>query len=598
MPAPNKFQPRQRRRDRAQDVAFDPDAPQAERQQALAELQKQHMPTANDLAPMGHLRQFVEMAQQQLQEESMNKAMNSNIVPFPSHAARNRLPGMQSVQHDEMRINLQGEYWERPSLMSFDNMRAVVDQTPVLSAVILTRMRQVQRFAQVSESGNDALPGFEIRHIDKDHRLSAGEQRRIKELTRFVANCGWEFKPRLRKKLRRDSFSQFLAKATRDTLSLDACPIETEFKRDKSLGIDGFYNVDGATIRLCTDAGYQGDPDVHALQVVQGQICTAYTFDDLIYEARNPRTDVLACGYGHSEVELLVKVVTGYLNAMTYNIKGFDTNAIPKGMLHLVGNYEEKDLAAFKRYWNSMVKGVNNQWSLPVMVSKDQESKASFEKFGVEFNEMYFSKWMTFLTSLICAIYGISPAEINFDSFSGGNTSPLAGSDTAEKITASKDSGLRPLLSYFQSLMTDFVIGDFSDAYVFRFTGLDPEDADKKHERNKLTMTVNEMRARDGMQEHEDERIGKAPANPALMQVYMATLAQDGILTPPAPPGGEDADDDEDGDDDGAPGDKKGAKKKPGAEPEAPPSSVGNDFDFGKALELPDLPVYTFAALC
>lgn len=399
-------------------------------------------------------------------------------------------------------------------------------------------------------------------------------------LTRFVSNCGMEFKPRLRKALRRDSFSQFMGKMTRDTLTLDAAPIEVEWKRDKSLGIAGFYAIDGATIRLCTDKGYQGNPDIHALQLVQGRISAAYTYDDLIYEARNQRSDVQVCGYGQSEIELLVKVVTGYLNAMTYNTKGFDSNAIPKGMLQLVGNYDDKDIAAFKRYWNAMVRGNNNQWSLPVMVSKDQESKATFEKFGIEFNEMYFAKWMTFLTSLICAIYGISPAEINFDSFSGGSTSPLAGSDTAEKLTASKDSGLRPLLQYFQGLFTDFIIGDFSDSLVFRWTGLDPEDIDKKHERKKLTMTVNEMRAIDGQPEHPDPKLGAAPINPALMQVYMAGLA---------PAAGEDPDDGEGADPEPAdPTDRAAGKEaKPGTSADLSLSDAGDDLDFGKSFGLP-----------
>ncbi|MCE3605754.1 phage portal protein [Massilia sp. P8910] len=577
---------RQRRgSDHATSVAFDPHAPQGERTQALAELQKAHMPTASDLAPMGHLTQFVEMAAEHL---TMEKAINSAPVPFPSSAARSGKRGMQSVQTDEVMINMQGEYWERPSLMTCESMRVVVDQTPVLSALILTRMRQVQRFCAVAETDSDA-PGFEIRHVDKEHSLTKSEKETIKQQTRFISNCGWEFKPRLRKALRRDSFSQFLAKATRDTLTMDACPIEVEWKRDKSLGIDGFYLVDGATIRLCTDKGYQGDPDVHALQVVQGRISSSYTFDDLIYEPRNPRSDVLACGYGHSEVELLVKVVTGYLNAMTYNIKGFDSNAIPKGMLNLVGNYSDADLAAFKRYWNSMVRGVQNQWTLPVMVAKDGDSKATFEKFGVEFNEMYFSKWMTFLTSLICAIYGISPSEINFDSFSGGNSSPLAGSDTQEKLTASKDSGLRPLLAYFQGLMTDYIIGDFSDSFVFRFTGLDPEDADKKHERSKLVMTVDEMRARDGMQAHKDKMVGAAPVNPALIQVYMQSIQ-------PEPEPGEP---EQEGDDATAIASGAGAKKLASGAAAAdknapPPGSVGAEFDFGKAF---NLPIYTMKDL-
>ena len=72
------------------------------------------------------------------------------------------------------------------------------------------------------------------------------------------------------------------------------------------------YAIDGATIRLCTEEGYRGDDEVFALQVVQGNIRAAYTYDDLIYVPRNPRTDVMVGGYGMSETELLIQTVTGF----------------------------------------------------------------------------------------------------------------------------------------------------------------------------------------------------------------------------------------------------------------------------------------------
>ncbi|MBV9201317.1 MAG: hypothetical protein JOY83_16635 [Alphaproteobacteria bacterium] len=112
---------------------------------------------------------------------------------------------------------------------------------------------------------------------------------------------------------------------------------------------------------------------------------------------RNPRADVRLAGYGLGEPELLIRVVTGFLNAMSYNIAGFDQNAIPKGILQLTGDYGAEDLAAFRRYWNAMVKGINNAWALPVLTSKDPDGKATFTPFNVEFNEMHFSKWMTLL---------------------------------------------------------------------------------------------------------------------------------------------------------------------------------------------------------
>jgi hypothetical protein len=511
----------------AHSVAFSNSAPQDERNDALGELQKSHIPTASDMLPSESMRSIISEIQDGYEEAAFRKAISANIVPFPSKSSKEKAPGMQSLHLNDWTINVQGDYWERPSTLGFDSLRSMVEQTPILNAIIMTRTRQAERFCRVSESDTN-LPGFEIRHIDRKHQLSKSEQDSIALLNRFMSNCGWEFSARKRKALRRDSMSQFMSKAVRDSLTMDSMAIETEWKRDKSKGLEGFYSVDGGSIRLCAENGYRGDDEIFALQAVDGLIRTAYTFDDLVYDPRNPRSDVRVSGYGMSETELLVRVVTGFLNAMTVNAKGFDSNSIPKGMLHLSGNYTDKDINAFKRYWNGMVQGVNNSWALPVMVSKDQESKASFEKFGVEYNEMMFGKWMTFLTSMACAIYGMSPAEINFDSFTAGNTSALAGSDTAEKLAASKDSGLRPLLAYFENIFTDYIISDFSDNFVFRWTGLDQEDDEKKHELKKMILTVDEIRAEEGYEKHPDPKLGAAPVNSTLMGVYMQGIQPSG----------------------------------------------------------------------
>ena len=512
-------------------AAFDQSAPQAERTDALAELMQNHRPIDSEV------REVIEFINEDLQDQTFRKAIADNVVPFPPN--RRGKPGMQSVDVDEYQILVNGDFIERPGALNFDSMRAMVEQTPVLSSIVMTRIRQVARFCRVQESGSG--PGFCIRHVDRDHELQASEHESIQLMQRFFDNCGWEFNPRRRRALRRDSFTQFMGKLVRDTLILDAASIETEMKRDRSLGIDGLYAVDGGTIRLCTEEGYNGADEIFALQVVQGRVRTAYTFDDLIYEPRNPRSDILSAGYGLSEVEMLVKTVTGYLNALTYNQKFFDSNSIPKGILHLTGNYDTKDLAAFKRYWNSMVKGVNNAWSLPVLVSKDQESRAGFERFGVEANEMLFARWMTFLTAVCCAIYGMDPAEINSDTFSAGS-SPLSGSDTGERLAASKDKGLRPLLSYFENLFTDYVVRDFSDKYVFRWTGLDEEDEDKRHELRKMVLTVNEARAQEGYDPLEGP-IGDAPLNPSLVGPWMQLTQQQGDEQEDfgQPPEGEDA---------------------------------------------------------
>jgi hypothetical protein len=523
--------------DNARQLLSDPRAPEDERREAMAELTKANMPTSADVIPAERLAPLIEFMRDSYEQQDFSKALSrQNVIPFPSKAARDKEPGMQSVYLDDMQAGVMGDYYEKPGSFAFEHMRTMVEQTEVLQSIILTRIRQVQRFCRVQENGRG--PGFKIRLKDETANVGKAEDESIKSLQGFFTNCGWESNPRQRARLKRDDFSTFMAKQVRDSLTMDSAPIETQVKKDKSLGMDGFYAIDGATIRLCTENGYKGDDEIRALQVVQGQIRTAYTFDELIYKPRNPRSDVLVGGYGLSEVEMLIKTVTYLLNALTYNGKFFDSNSIPKGLLHLSGDYDQKDLNAFKRQWAGMVRGVQNAWSMPVLVSKDQESKAAFERFGIEVDEMMFGKWLTFLTSIACAIFTISPDEINFESFSSKNGGIGNGNDTEEKLASSKDKGLRPLLSYFEDTFSDYIVADFSDKYCFRFTGLDEEDEQQQFERNKLILTVNEMRAQDNLPAITDAW-GDAPLNPTLMSAWQAEhqASQEDFGTPGAPDG-------------------------------------------------------------
>ncbi|EIP9221079.1 phage portal protein [Salmonella enterica] len=503
--------------DNALETAFNPAAPDGERQDAMAQAQKAAIPSSvADMAPL-----MKHISESYAEQQFYKTLVNPNVVPFPSKQVQDgKKEGMQSVWLDERQIQMQGAYFEKSSNFNFDSMRMMVDRTPILSAVIMTRIRQVKRFCRASAKG--VGPGFQIQLRDqKDgQKLKKPEMESIQALQGFFTHCGWESNPRQRQRLKRDNFSGFMGKLVRDSLVMDSAPIETEYKRNRSLGMDGFYAVDGATIRLCSEDGYKDDDEIFALQVVQGNLRTAYTYDDLIYVPRNPRTDVLQGGYGMSETELLVTTVTGFLNAMTYNQKFFDSNAIPKGLLHLSGDYSQDDLNSFKRYWNSMVKGINNAWTLPVMVSKNQESKATFENFGVDVNEIMFAKWMTFLTSIICAIYGIAPDEINFESFTSGASS-LSGDDTEEKLVNSKDKGLRPLLAHFEDLFTDYIVSDFGDKYEFRWTGLDEKSPDQMWLEEQALLTFNEARKSRNWDEIKEDW-ADAPLNQAMMQAWMA----------------------------------------------------------------------------
>lgn len=468
-------------------------------------------------ADNGFYKSFGDIGDPFLELDELAKSLDATNVPFPSKALRENLPGMQSTSIDEWQVVQQGDYWEKPGI-SMEQLKAIVDRTEVVGAIIQTRVRQLLRFCQPAESGTDK-PGFTITHIDQGHKLTDEDKKNITFLTQFIMNCGSESDPRKRKRLKRDSFPQFMAKVGRDSLRYDSVGIETEWKGDKGKGIDGFYAVDGSTIRLCPENGFRGDEEKFAVQIIGGTVRAAYGYDDLIYEPRNPRADVNVSGYGMPEVEYVVKSITGFLNGMTSNMKVFDSS-MPRGFFNMIGNVSAEDLAAFRQYWNALVRGVENRGAVPVLTSKDAESKITFERIDAEPDEMMFSKWMTFLTSIICAYFGMSPAEIHIDSFTAGNTSALAGSDLAEKIASSKDSGLRPLLMYFQNLITDFIISTFNPNYCFRWTGLDPDDIDKTFELRKTVLTVDELRS-DLKYDPIGNGLGDCPVNQSLVTPWL-----------------------------------------------------------------------------
>ena len=532
---------------------------------------------AQALLPPEDLRPVIDWIVNDLEEQALAKA---NVIQFPGARRRPKSAGMQSVRLDDLQILINGDWYERPGLLSPDAMRSMVHQTPILSAIINTRIRQVLRFCRPQEIGRG--PGFQIRHIDRDHRLSESERRSVLELQKFFTNCGWEFDARRRKAMKRDNFPSLMAKLVRDSLTIDLTTVETEMRRDRSLGIDGIYAIDAATVRLCDEEGYRGDDSIVALQVVSGTVRTAYSNFDIIVECRNPRSDITVGGYGMSETELLIKVTTGLLNVLNLNSDYFNKNSIPPGVLHLHGSFDNGDLLAFRRYWRAMVTGGGgpgaSRFNMPVLVSQDQESKASFEKFGVDVDDMLFGKFVSFLTSIACSIYAMDPSEISFESFTAGR-SPLAGSDTEEKLASSVDKGLRPLLSYFEDVFSDYIVNTFDSNYCFRWTGLDEDDRQLQEERARLVLTVNEVRAQEGYDEL-DSPLGSAPVNPSLvgpwMQLEMGAGGEPGAEGAPGMDGAPGAQ--EPGQDGEPPDPTLEAMNAQVAEMEALSEKVGDDF--------------------
>ncbi len=503
-------------------LSHHPQAPIRERLNARQELELAMAPTRSQLPAKSDVDRLAERFLALYEEQAMTKAW---VQPQSTGLSQSNggLPTSsgKSVERKAIYVDetghFRGSYRLRPSAFGAEALRAVVANTPCINAIILRRIRTVSRFLRTCERGRDVR--FVIRQCDAPDTGYYKQNDKEKALEQLVLHSGWERDPIKKRRLGREDLMTFMGKTIRDILTLDAWTIELTEKRF-GRQLDGYYAVDAATVFLASEEGYNGDDQIEYVQIVNGMPEAAFSAREMSYLVMNPRSDVRACGYGYAPPEMIIKIITGYLNAITYNLRGFDTNSIPKGMLTVFGNFSADELTFFKQQWNALVRGVNNKWALPVMASENKESGAHFEKFDVEFNEMHFAKWMTFLTSVVCSIYGCDPAEIYTEGFHAGRSS-LSGSDMAERLADARDTGLEPLMNFLESGMTDHILGRIDPDFVFRFEGLHPYDQKWEQEVDKMTSTVNELREKEG-REKAKGTWGDAPLNPVLQQAWMA----------------------------------------------------------------------------
>lgn len=444
-------------------------------------------------------------------------------------------------------------YKDRRFSLTYDTLKRVVSQLSILNGIINVRASQVASFAEPYRKTRSL--GFVIKHKDTDHQTTPAEIAFIKELEGFIMSCGRaESNPYSR--IKRDNFEVFLRKVVRDTLTYDQTCFEIIPDR-RGIPYE-FITVDASTIRIASDDRYVGvnssmherqgfTPSVPArfaglyegkdygyrtasgqtidyVQVVNGQIENVYGKRELAFGIRNPRSDIYIHQYGYSEIEQLITIITSHMNAEHYNRNFFTNGAAPKGLLNFKGdNWTQDQLEAFKRMWASMVQGVENAWRTPILQSEGAE--------WIDLNktnaEMEFGKWIEYLLKIICGVFLIDPAELNFDLHGGVQQTPLFESSQEWKLKASRDRGLKPLLRFLARMINENIIDQIDDHFVLEFVGLDELSEQEKHEllveQIGSYMTLNEARR---SMDLPDLPYGDMPMNPVYLQAIQVQMEQ------------------------------------------------------------------------
>lgn len=397
-------------------------------------------------------------------------------------------------------------YKDKPSSLTYNTLYQMATKNSVVGAVINTRVNQVSSFTKPARFNKDKL-GYEIRLKNPTAVPSDEQTKMMTAIETFIENCGYK------KDNTRDDFDQFIRKVVRDSLTYDQLTFEVIPDR-RGLPAE-FLAVDAATIRAASE-DFKYDPymsetapkssdEVKYVQVIDGTVVSWFTANELAFGIRNPRTSIYMQPYGFSELEQLITQITSHLYAEEYNSKFFSQGGTTKGIINLKqdpnGVMSNQQLESFKRQWRSQVTGMTGAWKTPVVQIPN----------GIEYinvsqsnREMEFEKWMNYLINIVCAVYQIDPAEVNFPNNGGvaGTGGGIFESSNESKLKNSKDKGLRPLLRFIESLINKYIVSRFSEEFVFNFTGIDEksedEEADFDAKTVKVYRTVNEIRADHG----------------------------------------------------------------------------------------------------
>ena len=290
-----------------------------------------------------------------------------------------------------------------------------------------------------------------------------------------------------------------------------------------------FRAVDAATIRLAaTYDGYDGKgprkfrsqdfaerwqheygedfeiegQGVYSVQVIHGRIEGIFTFHDMAFGIRNPRTDMWVNGYGFSEIEMCLNTVLRMLWAEEYNARNFRQGSMANGILNFKGDaYSHEQLEAFRRVWRSSVQGVENAHRVPIVQVPEGVEFVNVQKGN---HEMEYQQWLEYLLKIVSGVYQIDPAEINFDIGKANSQGmPMFESKQEWRIKYSKDKGLTPLLKFLARLISRHVVETLDDRLYLDFVGLDqlsePDRVQLLQSRVATYITINEARKEEGL---------------------------------------------------------------------------------------------------
>lgn len=399
----------------------------------------------------------------------------------------NRQPTkIQSVFFDPNDISGNGRgFKDSKGVLSFSVLRRMGD-IHIVKSIVSTRVEQIMNFMDFSE--DEQKEGFTIRKKKSlfstgDEKLTNEDKKKISKIVDFLEKGGWTDKWD-----NVDSLQEFVSKIMSDSLTLDQ--LAFEMVRNRMWELQKFRAVDASLIRFLDSVDprqregfeqyrFKGHLPRYCMVWDEMILHNPITKEPILYYPwelgfgiRNKTSDVRRNGYGVSELETLVNIITWILWGFSYNANFFSQGSQPKGFINIKNpNISNSTLQEFRQAWTQTMAGVSNSHRTPVINGIDLEW-VDLQKLSNR--DMEFNEWIKFLIIMTCSVYRIDPSELGFNFKESQQIFGQGGQ--RERLKHSREKGLKPLLIFLQGIITKYIVSELDENYEFAFTGIEVED--------------------------------------------------------------------------------------------------------------------------
>lgn len=496
---------------------------------SLADLSLEELNAIRKTAPIA----FQSKLQSSLNSNDPSEIMKANLYlgEFTPNSGR-----IQSIFFDPNDFTGNGKgFKDSKGILSFETLRRMGD-IYIIRAIVNTRIEQIQNFLHFSEG--EQKEGFTIRRkrgLFKDDNskkeLTNQDKKIIENIVKFLERGGWT-----EKWDNVDNLQTFVRKIAFDSLTLDQ--LAFEIVRNRGWELQKFRAVDASLIRFLdsVDPRQKESLEDYRFKGYLPRFCMVWedqilknpiTREPILYYPwelgfgiRNKSSNIRKNGYGTSELETLVEIITWILWGMQYNGNFFSQGSQPKGFINVKNsNISNSTLNEFRQAWTQTMRGVQNSHRVPVINGIDLEW-IDLQKNN---RDMEFNDWLKFLIIIGCAVYRMDPSELGFQF---KDQAQIFGQDGQKaRLQHSREKGLKPILIFLENVITEYLVSELDENFEFAFTGIEVEDEAAQVELDKKKLEGGMVAMQDIFKKYSGREFD--PENDIILnQVYQQAATQ------------------------------------------------------------------------